>query len=157
MYHRVVQRRRRPNTIVQQNGRVSPLESMKEKFDTFRGKRGLDVKSISDKDVRFVTQVLACKLLCKCRKDEVPTAVISATEKCKEGVQMNWATFLVNQFLQDCTEAQEKGTEFHYAWFLILIVLVGWKEPVYYQCMHTSGRIPLAARYANLWHTTIKR
>jgi hypothetical protein len=36
---------------------------MKEKFDTFRGKRGLDVKSINDKNVRFVMQVLACKLL----------------------------------------------------------------------------------------------
>jgi hypothetical protein len=54
-------------------------------------------------------------------------------------------------------EAQEKGTEFHYAWLLILIVLVRWKEPGYYQCMCTSGSNNLAVRYANLWHTTIKR
>jgi hypothetical protein len=72
---------------------------MKEKFQTFRGKRGLDVKNISDPNVWFAMQVLACKLLHKCRKDEVPTAVIAAAEKCVEGVQMNWATFLVNQFL----------------------------------------------------------
>jgi hypothetical protein len=51
---------------------------------------------------------------------------------------MNWATFLVNQFLQDCIEVQEKGTKFHYAWILILIVLVGWQEPRYYQRMGTS-------------------
>jgi hypothetical protein len=38
---------------------------MKEKFHTFRGKRGLDVKRINDKNVRFVMQVLACKLLLK--------------------------------------------------------------------------------------------
>jgi hypothetical protein len=50
---------------------------------------------------------------------------------------MNWATFLVNQFLQDCTEAQEKGIEFHYAWFFILIALVGWKEPMDYHHMCT--------------------
>jgi hypothetical protein len=56
----------------------------------------------------------------------VPVAVIAAAEKCMEGVQMNWATFLVNQFLTDCIEAQEKGIEFHYAWLLILIALVGW-------------------------------
>jgi hypothetical protein len=37
---------------------------------------------------------------------------------------MNWATFLVNQFLVDCTEAWDKGMEFHYAWLLILIALV---------------------------------
>jgi hypothetical protein len=62
-------------------------------------------------------QVLAYKLLHKCRKDEVPVVVIAATEKCSEGVQMNWATFLVNQFLTDYIEAQEKGTKFHYAGF----------------------------------------
>jgi len=31
------------------------FESMKDKFDTFRGKRGLDVKRINNKNVRFVT------------------------------------------------------------------------------------------------------
>jgi hypothetical protein len=62
---------------------------MKEKNDTFRGKRGLNVKSISDRDVWFATQFFAYKLLHKCRKDEVPTAVILAVEKCKEGVQIN--------------------------------------------------------------------
>jgi hypothetical protein len=102
-------------------------------------------------------QVLACKLLRKCRKDEVPSDIISMIERCKEGMQMNWETFLVNQFLQDCTEAQEKGMEFHYAWLLILIALVGWQEPTFYQCMCVSGRSPYAARYANLWHSTIKR
>jgi glutamate synthase domain-containing protein 2 len=55
-------------------------------------------------------QVLACKLLRKCHKDQVPTGVIETTEKCVTGVQMNWATFLVNQFLMDCREAQDKGT-----------------------------------------------
>jgi hypothetical protein len=70
---------------------------------------------------------------------------------------MNWDTFLVNQFLQDCKKAREKGTEFHYAWFLILIVLVRWQDLVYYQHMCTSGFFPLATRYANLCYTTIKR
>jgi hypothetical protein len=84
----------------------------------------LDVANISDDVVRFAMQVLACKLLRKCWKDEVSTTVITAVEKCAEGVQMNWAMFLVNQFLIDCTEAQEKGMKFHYAWLIILIALV---------------------------------
>jgi hypothetical protein len=146
-----------PSLLFHKMGERALSEAMKEKFDTFRGKRGLDVKRINDKEVRFTTQVLAYKLLHKCRRDEVPTTVISEAEKCKEGVQMNWVTFLVNQFLQDCTEAQEKGAEFHYAWLLILIALVRWQEPAYFQRMHSLGRSPLAARYANLWHTTIKR
>jgi hypothetical protein len=120
------------------------------------GKRGLDVKNISDDNIRFATHVMSCKMLQKCRKDEVPATVIAATEKCIEGVQMNWATFLVNQFLKDCIEAQEKGTKFHYAWILILFVLVGWKERGY-QCMGTYGRGSMAVRYANLWNTPNKR
>jgi hypothetical protein len=80
-------------------------KAMKEKFHTFRGKRGLDVMNINDDGVWFVTQVMACKLLCKCCKDEVSAAMIVATEKWSEGVQMNWATFLVNQFLTNCIEA----------------------------------------------------
>jgi hypothetical protein len=59
---------------------------MKEKFQTFRGKRGMDVKSIKDKNVRFVMQVLACNMLRKGCKYEVPVAVISSLEQCVEGV-----------------------------------------------------------------------
>jgi hypothetical protein len=104
-------------------------ETMKDNFHTFRGKKGLDVANISDDVVPFLMQVLACKLLRKFCKDEVPTTVITTMEKCTEGVQMNWDTFVVNLFLIDCIESQEKGMQFHYSWLLILIALVGWKEP----------------------------
>jgi hypothetical protein len=46
---------------------------MKEKYGTFREVRRLDVTSINDDTIRFVTQVLACMLLRKCRKYQVPT------------------------------------------------------------------------------------
>jgi hypothetical protein len=62
------------------------FESMKEKFDAFRGKRGLDIKRINEKELRFMTQDLAYKLLHNCHKDEVPSVVISPAEKCMEGV-----------------------------------------------------------------------
>jgi hypothetical protein len=47
-------------------GEKALSENMKDKFNTFRGKRGLDITNISDDVVRFATQVLACKLLRKC-------------------------------------------------------------------------------------------
>jgi hypothetical protein len=59
---------------------------MKDKFHTFRGKRGLDVINISDDVLQFVTQVLACKLLINFCKDEVSTVVIVLAEKCIEEV-----------------------------------------------------------------------
>jgi hypothetical protein len=42
---------------------------------------------------------------------------------------MNWVMFLVNQFLIDYREAQDKGAKFHYTWLLIMIALVAWREP----------------------------
>jgi hypothetical protein len=35
-------------------------------------------------------------MLGKCGRDKVPMTVILETEKCKEGVQMKWETFIVN-------------------------------------------------------------
>jgi len=73
--------------------------------------------------------MLACKLLWKCTKDQVPTWVIVVAEKCVEGTTMSWAPFLLNQFLLDCAEAQDKEMEFHYPWLLILIAFIAWEEP----------------------------
>jgi hypothetical protein len=41
---------------------------------------------------------------------------------------MNWETFFLNQFLIDYAKAQDKGIKFHYAWLLILIALLAWRE-----------------------------
>jgi hypothetical protein len=96
---------------------------MKEKYGKYRGVHGLNVAKITNDTIRFVTQVMTCKLLRKCRKDHIPATTIVATKKCVERVMMNWLTFLFNHFLMDYMEAQEKGTKFHYSWLLILIAL----------------------------------
>jgi hypothetical protein len=49
-------------------------------------------------------------------------------DKCEAGGHMNWEIFLVNQFLTEYKEAHEKGIEFDYAWLLILITLVAWRD-----------------------------
>jgi hypothetical protein len=90
-------------------------ESMTKKFHTIIWVHGLDVPSIYDPTIRFVTQALAYKLLRKCRKDEVPTGVIVAVEKCVEGVSMRWAPFLLNQFLINCVKTQDRGMKFYYS------------------------------------------
>jgi hypothetical protein len=82
---------------------------MKDKYGTYRATRRLDVASINDYFLIFAMQVLAFKLLRKCRKDQIPEGVIAAVEKCAAGVQMNWATFFVNQFFIYFAEAQRKS------------------------------------------------
>jgi hypothetical protein len=65
------------------------LEAMRENFHTVIGVRRLDVLSICDPTVRIAMQTMACKLLRKCRKDQVPMGVIVAVEKCVKGVSMS--------------------------------------------------------------------
>jgi hypothetical protein len=122
-----------------------------------RGVHGLDVPSICNPTIQIATQMLACKMLWKCRKDQVPVGVIVATEKCVEGTTMSWAPFLLNQFLLDYIEAQDKGMEFHYPWLLILISFIAWGEPEDTQFLGMRGKPCIATKYHNLWFSTNKR
>jgi hypothetical protein len=62
----------------------------------------------------------------------------------------SWVPYLLNQFLIDCRDAQDNGTEFHYSWMIILIALAGWKEPKFSSFLDRMGKC-YAARYESLW------
>jgi hypothetical protein len=47
------------------------------------------------------------------------------------GTLLSWAPYLLNLFLDDFKDIQDLGTKFHYSWLIILIALIGWKEPPY--------------------------
>jgi hypothetical protein len=44
---------------------------------------------------------------------------------------VSWAPYLLNLFLDDCKDAQDLGTKFHYSWLIMLIAFMGWREPRY--------------------------
>jgi hypothetical protein len=48
-------------------------DEIKEKYGTERGNRGIWISDINDPVTRFSTRLLGCKLMHKCRKEEVPT------------------------------------------------------------------------------------
>ena len=64
-------------------------EAMKKKYKLARTKRGYAISSISDKVVKMTTQILAGKVMRKCRADEEPVPVVALAEQCTEGVQFN--------------------------------------------------------------------
>jgi hypothetical protein len=77
---------------------------------------------------------LACQLIdSKLVRNNCPTQVtgfmVDLAGKCVEGMQMNWASYLVNELEKDCREAQELVYEFHYIWLIILITFVSWNMP----------------------------
>jgi hypothetical protein len=80
-------------------------EEMKKKYGTDRGTRGIIIKRINDVATKLGTQILACKLLIKCRREEVPAGVVAVAAQCAEGTSMSWAPYLLNLFLDDCKDA----------------------------------------------------
>ena len=89
-------------------------------------------------------------MLRKCRPNEVPAGAIDLATQAKEGQQYNWCMYLLNQFMEDCTAAQEHNQPFHYSWLLVLMAFIMWKEPKHTQLLPVR-RNYRGVRYANLW------
>ena len=70
---------------------------------------------------------------------------------------MNWLLFLLNQLTEDAIMIQEGKRPFTYSWLLILIALLGWKEPKCYQGMDVVvAKACRGAHYQNLWWLEVK-
>jgi hypothetical protein len=91
-----------------------------------RGHRGIIIKEINDNVTRFTSKLMACKLLRKCRREEVPVGVIIVSMQCMKGMMFRCMSYLLNPFLLEFHDAQDNGTEFHYYWLIILIALARW-------------------------------
>ena len=124
---------------------------MKERFVLKKGKRGYHTSAIQQHNIHFAVELLACKLMRKCRPYEVPAPVIRIAANCAEGYGYNWAVYIVKEFLEDVCDMQEKGRPFHYSWLIVLITLVGWKEPTKEQFAAIPLDLPGAVRYTSLW------
>jgi hypothetical protein len=118
-----------------------------------KGVRGYKVASIESGSVRLTYQLIARKLVCKNRPTQVSAFVVDLTGKCTEGLQMNWAKYLVNQLEIDCREAQDQGHEFHFSWLLILIAFVAWELPEGATFPDLDPFEPLAAKFSTLWYS----
>jgi hypothetical protein len=122
---------------------------VKEKFGTSRRNRGIVLKDIKNNATRFTNKLMDCKLLRKFHKEEELAGFIVVVMHCMKGVMFSWKPYPMNQFLIDCRDTQDNGTEFHYSWLVILIVLVGWKEPKFSLFLDRMGKC-YVARYESL-------
>ena len=88
---------------------------MKDRFGLMKGKRGYHTSAIQEHNIRFAVELLAWKLMRKCRPYEVHAPVIIIATNCAEGYSYNWAAYIAKEFLEDVHDAQEKGRPFHYS------------------------------------------
>jgi hypothetical protein len=91
------------------------VELVKAQFGTSRGNRGIVLKDIRDNVTRFTNNIMAFKILRKCRKEEVSVGVIAVAAQCAKGVMFGSTPYMLNQFLVDCRDAHDNGTKFHYS------------------------------------------
>jgi hypothetical protein len=132
----------------------SLAQRIKEAYgEVEKGKRGYKVASIQDGTVHLTFQLIAGKLVRKNHPTQVTGFMVDLAGKCVEGMQMNWASYLVNELEKDCREAQDLGYEFHYSWLIILITFVTWKMPEGATFPEIEPSEPLATRFSTLWYT----
>jgi hypothetical protein len=132
----------------------SMVQHIKDTYDDVeKGKRGYKVASIQNGVVFLAFQLIVGKLVRKNRPTQVTGFIIDLAGKCIEGLQMNWASYLINQLEQDYCEAQDQVYEFHFSWLLILIAFIAWEmsEGVTFPEIESSE--PLAAKFTTLWYS----
>jgi hypothetical protein len=104
--------------------------------------------------VCLTCQLIDGNLVRKNRPTQVTIFVVDLVGKCTEGLQMNWAKYLVNQLELDCREAQDQGYEFHFRWLLVLIALVAWDMLEGETFPDIEAFEPLATKFTTMWYST---
>jgi hypothetical protein len=133
-------------------------QKIKETYgDVEKGTRGYKVASIQSGTVHLSCQLIAGKLVHKNRPTQVTRFMVDLAGKCAEGLQMNWAQYLVNQLEIDCREAQDQGYDFHFSWLLILITFIAWELPEGATFPDIEPFEPLAAKFCTLWYSSDMR
>ena len=85
-------------------------EEMNKKHSIDRGTQGIIIKRINDFVTQMAAKILACKLLRKFHREEVPTKVIAIASQCVKGTRVSCAPYLLNFFLDNCKDAKDIGT-----------------------------------------------
>ena len=64
-------------------------QAMKECFGLTKGKCGYHTSVIQEQHIHFAADILACKVIRKCRPTEVPAPIIRISINCAEGYNYN--------------------------------------------------------------------
>jgi len=70
---------------------VGMIEWLKKTYKLTNGMQGYVIDSISDNAVQVATQLLARKVMRKCRSFEISIIFIALAEECATGVRFNWS------------------------------------------------------------------
>jgi hypothetical protein len=104
--------------------------SLYEKFNTKRGGRTTVIEPILPETVWTGCYIIANKVMRSYYKGECTLDALSVADFCTQGAVFNWCSFLLEELLVACEEAQEKGGTFTYGYLLVAFTMLKWKPPV---------------------------
>jgi hypothetical protein len=88
--------------------------SLYEKFNTKRGGHTTVIEPTLPEIVRIGCYIIANKVMISYYKEESTLDALSVIDVCTNGTVLNWCSYLLEQLLVACEEAQEKGGTFTY-------------------------------------------
>jgi hypothetical protein len=65
------------------------MKVMKKNYGKERGLRNIIIKQISDAATKMEKKFMACKILRKCHKEEVPTGVFAVAAECANATMLS--------------------------------------------------------------------
>jgi hypothetical protein len=89
--------------------------------------------------------------MCLYYKGECTLDALSVVNFCINGVVFNWCSYLLEELLVSCEEAQEKGGTFTYGYLLIAFAMWKWRSPSGRQLSPTDKG--LLAKMFEPWHS----
>jgi hypothetical protein len=95
------------------HGKKKGEVSLYEKFHTQRGGRTMKIDPIIPETVWTTCYVIVSKVMHSYYKGECTLDALSVADFCANGVVFNWCSYLLEELLVACEEAQEKGGNFH--------------------------------------------
>jgi hypothetical protein len=69
-------------------------------------------------------------------------------------MQMNWASYLVNQLEKYFRGAQDQGCDFHFSRLLIHVAFITWEMPEGTTLPKVEPSELLAAKFTTLWYSS---
>jgi hypothetical protein len=111
------------------HGKKKGEVSLYEKFHTQRGGHTMKIEPILPEMVQKTCYMIASKVMHSYYKGECTLDALSVAYFCANGAVFNWCSYLLEELLIACEEAQEKGGTFTYGYLLIAFAMWKWRPP----------------------------
>jgi hypothetical protein len=112
------------------HGKNKGAPNLYERFHTQRGGCTTKIDPLLPEIVRTSYYIISSKVMRSYFNGECMLDALSVEDFCANGIVFNWCSYLLEELLVSCKDAQEKGVTFTYGYLLMAFTMLKWKPPV---------------------------